>query len=339
MSHLYDYLSRYWVVVATAFHLSIYDTKLFVLLLAALIGTTTAVVLELTTNVTKMPIRFSGIGFGVAFCLATVALLVSPERARRGPEPAGHVGDGPVSPRDLERQSEQAFERVLRENPDFKRFLWPMPRASAIAFLPNDLFGTEKISLADVGKSLEAALGRHGFRYSYFYVPLGFALVTDIEQIADDGSTLEGEQRYSKFPAIASAGFSVAEYFNLLVRAPVGKYRGIVFVVAGLPGSTIEMHFARDDYASLSRLGNHALPAFYYGVPFSHDYEVEAYIYVFQGRGDSQAWALDQSALTGEAHLEKAKLLKELQSARRLPLCPALSAEVFTRDTRMLACR
>jgi hypothetical protein len=97
-------------------------------------------------------------------------------------------------------------------------------------------------------------------KFSYFYAPYGFAMLTGVEQIKADGSPLDAPRRWLAEPAI---DFSLANYMHLLLSAPVGRYRAIIFVVTTEEYSPSDIRLTREEIRTVSKGGGLHLPAIY----------------------------------------------------------------------------
>ncbi len=205
------------------------------------------------------------------------------------------------------------FDRILRENPSFKPLVWPPPDPSALASIPSAFFQHD-FTLADVASHLANALSTAGYsKLSYFYAPYGFAAVTGIEQINDDGSPVASAHRWFAEPAIE---FSLAAYLRLLLAAPVGRYRAIIFLVTTQSLGPSGIVVTRSELARLMSSGSFMLPNLYRTVSFrSPPYEVDALIYEFSGRAGSEPVLVNPSAITGSQHLVKARILAALDAS------------------------
>ena len=118
--------------------------------------------------------------------------------------------------------------RAIAPN-DIPAFPLPPPQPSATDEIPPTYFERSK-SLDDVNNILTKALDKCGYlRKSYFYVPDGFALVTQLEKINLDGSPKGDDERWVAETQVGS--FSLKDYFKRLLKANPGFYRCIVFVV------------------------------------------------------------------------------------------------------------
>jgi hypothetical protein len=214
-------------------------------------------------------------------------------------------------PEQQEQVIREAFDAMRRQNPEFKALVWPPPSPSAMASIHRRLF-TPNSTLADVAEQLTSALKRAGYdNLSYYYVPQGFAIVTGIEQIRDDGSPLDSDRRWFAEPAVE---FSLAEYIRLLLRAPVGRYRSIVFTITPevyLPSLIV---ISRNELAAaFCQGGSPRLPSLYGKVSFSLPYMVDALIYEFAGRAGSDPVLVKPSAISGNNHILRAHIWASLE--------------------------
>jgi len=110
-------------------------------------------------------------------------------------------------------------------------FPWPPPNPDCYlgTILANKL-NTKAARLEDIDERLCRALDALDYRHrSYFKTPGGFALVTQMEQFADDGSIKE-RYRWEDYPVQEDFdGFW--NYFKRLVLPNHGRFRVFVFVV------------------------------------------------------------------------------------------------------------
>lgn len=97
--------------------------------------------------------------------------------------------------------------------------------------LPRDFFGAA-LMMGEVDELISFALAHSGYvEKSYYALPYrGFAMVTRLEQIEDDGAPMAGGERWSLVPQTLQR-FSLSDYLDLLLRAKPGYYRLVVFIV------------------------------------------------------------------------------------------------------------
>jgi len=173
---------------------------------------------------------------------------------------------------------------------------------------------TGATSLRDVERRISEVLQENGyFESSYYAVPDGFALVTSIEQINDDGTPKEGLQRWSlKVPPLSE--FSLSAYLRALFRAPPGYYRVIVFIVTPHPIVQSEAKVTPKEAGDWLKKGADRLPGAIGALDFSREgYACTALVYEFSRRTESDEPAiLDPGNIPGRIHLVKAGLWEAL---------------------------
>jgi hypothetical protein len=116
---------------------------------------------------------------------------------------------------------------------------WPPPRPSGMVIIPSVLLASSlgpPTTLADLNQHLLKALDSAGYlSYSYFTVPSGFALVTQLEQIQEDGTPVPGDARFSEERPLVS--WTLIALGRALFIAREGHFRIIVFIVSPIPFS------------------------------------------------------------------------------------------------------
>jgi hypothetical protein len=192
------------------------------------------------------------------------------------------------------------------------QFPWPPPRASAMALVPRSFLTAPTGmggQLADVSGRLLAALDLCGYsEHSFYAVPDGFALVTQLEQINPDGTPKQAPARWAAdVPPLRS--FSMSDYLKALFTANPGYYRIIVFVVTSHPFSQAEAAVGREEAERWLASGLNQLPDTIGKLPFSEAVACTALIYEFEQReAGKEPVILIPSDLTGTDHLAKSRL-------------------------------
>jgi hypothetical protein len=199
---------------------------------------------------------------------------------------------------------------------DIPSFPWPPPQASATDIVPRTLVlgpNAQAALLGDVNNRLVAALEASGYvGKSYYAVPDGFALVTQLEQINADGTSRPVPDRWA-----ASVGtlhsFSLSEYLKALFTANVGHYRIIVIVLTPHPFSQSDAKVTREEALSWIPKGANQLPSSIAERAFTPDFACTALIYEFEElhAGDA-ATLVTPSNLSGRDHLMKSNVLSAL---------------------------
>lgn len=197
-------------------------------------------------------------------------------------------------------------------------FPWPPPTPSERLNLTRAQIlpaASAKVSLADVGHHIAAALEAAGyFEYSFYAAPRGFAVVARLERIDPDGTPAPEKLRF--LAPEAAEPFSLASYVSRLFFAPEGFYRQIVFVITTdvvRPSGRAPNAQAAE---ALLQAGADRLPAEFRRMPFTDDYQVSALIYEYQkGLGDRDVRTLTPGRLAARTNLERAGIYPRLVAA------------------------
>ncbi|TXT28866.1 MAG: hypothetical protein FD131_2809 [Rhodocyclaceae bacterium] len=127
---------------------------------------------------------------------SSAPLETSVEAAPPPPPPAATAEPPPAAKNGGTTHPETAA--IGRESPPIPQFDWPPPKASAEESIPDKWLRTGPATrLADVADKFEKALRlAHYEQRSYYAVPRGFALATQLEQIKADGTPMPGADRW-----------------------------------------------------------------------------------------------------------------------------------------------
>jgi len=273
---------------------------------------------------TRLPL-WSSIMMGVASVLIAVVAISLVVSVR-----------GPISERTtFPTTARELFDAYERQNPNLKRLPWPPPTASAQVKLPRNIFGgartlqqvSEAIesrnifggarTLQQVSEAIESELDKARYDgYAFYYVPYGFALVTRLEQIVDDGSPHPEHRWLVTDLSSRMYHFTLSEYLRVLFRAPEGRYRTIIFVVSAERFAPEGPALTKQRAITLTQMGEAALRGnLYSAVAFDESYEVIALIYEFHvlGRETEPALVIPGS-ISGVDHLTKAALWPQLRT-------------------------
>jgi hypothetical protein len=227
------------------------------------------------------------------------------------PEPAPDIGT--AKPKRIEPRPTTAIPPSA-----LPAFPWPPPRTTARYDVPRDLATARGrvATLGAVADHLEAALQSQGYtQLSYYGVPEGFALVTQVEQITEDGRPAPPPGRWeAALQPVSLANFSVENYLKALVMARRGYYRIIVFVATPQPfAEDVRRRLSRDEADNLFHGGLSKLPATLRSVAYGADCNLTALIYEFEQQVPGRpARTRDSSPVTGEMHLKQAMILAAL---------------------------
>jgi hypothetical protein len=186
-------------------------------------------------------------------------------------------------------------------------FTWPPPEYSASAVLNKSYFSQSK-TLFDVDDILTAALSELGYDdRSYFEIPNGFALVTRIEQINEDGTPFALPARWS-VTIKAYDSLNWGSYLKTLIFPPSGFFRIIVFAVTNKPFTSSHQKPTKAGAEGWLKVGFTELPASIGDKSFGPSYRCTALIYEFKKIEANEAEQITGS-LTGIEHLKKSGLI------------------------------
>ena len=198
---------------------------------------------------------------------------------------------------------------------EWPEFPWPPPKASASHNIPNNLLLAQAITytLGDIDEMLIEALLSAGYTdKSYYSVPDGFAIVTKLEQINQDGTPKPVPDRYSQ-EVRPLTKFNLRGYISALFSARRGLYRIIVFIVTSHPFSQEDITISRDQAEVWLSSGLNRLPSKIAEIIYTNDYMCTALIYEFEQITPQQEATLkDPSMLTVKQHLDKAGIWEKL---------------------------
>lgn len=196
-------------------------------------------------------------------------------------------------------------------------FPWPPPKASAWDVIPNELLSTDRPpTFDDVEQRLGRALSAAGYHQrSLFAVPNGFAIVTQLERIEDDGAPL----RARRWLAGAPSTFSLETYFRRLLHAEPGRYRLVVLIVSDAPFSATGAYMTASEASDLASRGVNVLPQPVAEELYSPRHRCTALIYEFRRAGTADSELIVPSPLPGRDHLVRAKIWAALERAQKKP--------------------
>lgn len=160
-------------------------------------------------------------------------------------------------------------------------FPWPPPSCNARFELPEHSFAGSK-TLGDVERKLRLALDAKGYaQRSYFSVPNGFALVTQLEQYnSENGSVRNDRTRWLDYPAKDNFA-GVMDYLKSLVMPQKGHFRLFVFVVTNQAFGGSAQRVSKEQATAWLSQGFNKLPRSLAEAPFAAGYDVTVLVYEF----------------------------------------------------------
>ena len=199
------------------------------------------------------------------------------------------------------------------ESSAFPSFPWPPPIPSARMNISLSMLNAGKLKvsrLGDVSNLLKAALTRANYyEYSYFSAMDGFALMTRIEKIEENGKAANPGRWVVNQNDNPRMGFF--DYIKSLFIAPVGYFRIIVFTI-GSENFRFQNKFKRDDAIALLENGSTDLPPYLRNKPWNSNMQITALIYQFEKKSNQkEADFLYPSTIGPDVHLINAGLIKK----------------------------
>src|SRR5262249_52335818 len=156
----------------------------------------------------------------------------------------------------------------------------------------------------DIAQRLEDALDNATYyQRSFFKIPGGFSLVTQLERINSDG-TPEAAQRWVL--SESNTIFSLELYIKRLLYADPGHYRFVVFAVTDMPFSLADTSagpITQPKGRELLAQGTNTLPPAVAVQHYSAKYRCTALIYEFKKSTSPQPELVLPSPLPGRDHL------------------------------------
>ena len=211
----------------------------------------------------------------------------------------------------------KAKKKMAAKKSSFKlpEFPWPPPPYSTRLKLERALLvaGQPTPSNGSVAARMEQALAANGYtEVSYYAVPDGFAMVTQIERIEPDAASA-AEQRWStQIDPVTLIPFNLDAYLKALLGKNGDSFRVIVFTFTPTPFTTGSTPVPPGEAMAWVEKGATALPAQLAAQPYDADTVCNALVYEF--RISSLGAALQRpSAFDGRQHLRAAGILKRLE--------------------------
>jgi hypothetical protein len=240
---------------------------------------------------------------------------VVPEPARL-PAPAAQA-QAPVKVKPFKAKKKIARKKMASKKPRFKlpEFPWPPPPYSTRLRLDRALLVAAQPtpSNGSVAARMEQALAANGYNeVSYYAVPDGFAMVTQIERIDPDAAPA-AEQRWStQVDALSLIPFSLEAYLEALFGKDGDTFRVIVFTFTPTPFTTGARPVPPGVAMAWVERGATALPAALAILPYGEDTVCTALVYEFTL---SRLGGMLQrpSSFDGQQHLRAAGILGALE--------------------------
>lgn len=194
-------------------------------------------------------------------------------------------------------------------------FPWPPPPYSTRLKLDRALLvpGQPNPTNGSVAARMEQALAANGYtQVSYYAVPDGFAMITQIERIDPDAASA-AEQRWStQIDPVALIPFNLGAYLRALLGKNGDSFRVIVFTFTPTPFTTSGRVVSPGEATAWVEKGATALPAALAAKPYDDATVCTALVYEF--RISSLGAELQHpSVFDGARHLRAAGILGTLE--------------------------
>lgn len=194
-------------------------------------------------------------------------------------------------------------------------FTWPPPPQYTSHVLPKNLYDPKVApTLGHIDNIICNALDARGYsQRSYFCVPNGFAMVTQLEQFNKTGTSKGEESRWVDYPVQENFdGFW--DYMKALVLPTVGYFRVFVFVVTDKTFSQpLGKNIPVKEAEGWIGRGGRWLPEVVGNIHTTNNYRVTVLVYEFEAtQAKKIAKQKHPCLLTGQKHLETSGLLNAI---------------------------
>lgn len=236
--------------------------------------------------------------------------------ARNGAMKNGHATNGAMMGGSVEKSRPRMAAKKSAVAPfQLPEFPWPPPPYSTRLKLPRELVvaGLAEPRNGTVARRMEQALVANGYtQLSYYAIPDGFAMVTQIERI-DAEAASAAEQRWSiRIDPVKLIPFSLGAYLDALLGKNGDSFRVIVFTFTPTPFVTAAAPVAPETAMAWVEKGATALPAALAAQPYDPAAVCHALVYEFR-ISSLGARLQNPSAFDGTRHLRAAGILPVLE--------------------------
>ena len=161
-------------------------------------------------------------------------------------------------------------------------FPFPPPSCYTRFEIPSTVFNNVKL-LGDVDNKLRSTLDNKGYNQrSYFYVPNGFALVTQLEQYNAKNATVRNDAtRWLDYPK-QEAFSGIMSYISSFIMPNKGYFRLFVFIVTNEPFGGSKQKVSKSEASAWLNQGFNKLPNVIKNAPYTEGYAVTVLVYEFE---------------------------------------------------------
>jgi hypothetical protein len=202
-------------------------------------------------------------------------------------------------------QENMAFEGATATEIHLPYFPWPPPQLFQRHTISEQLYPKAR-SLGDVNTRLRQTLQATGYaQRSYFQVPGGFAIVTQLEQFKSDGAPKTGANRWKDYP-VQENFEGVWDYLKSLVMSTPGNFRIFVFIVTDQPFGQSSRRVGKQEAVGWLSNGLNRLPPKIAEMPINPQHYLDVLVYEFEAPASTklcqQKWP---AVLNAQTHLQK----------------------------------
>ena len=161
-------------------------------------------------------------------------------------------------------------------------FPFPPPSCYSRFEIPATTFNNAKL-LGDVDNKLKTTLDTKGYNQrSYFYVPNGFALVTQLEQYnAKDATIRNDATRWLDYPKQESF-IGIMSYLSSFIMPNKGYFRLFIFIVTNEPFGGSKQKVTKSEASAWLNQGFNKLPNSIKNAAYTEGYAVTVLVYEFE---------------------------------------------------------
>jgi len=190
---------------------------------------------------------------------------------------------------------------------EYPRFPFPPPMATATQSISPNIFKNH-LTYGDVKETIVECLDESGYvssKRQYYAVPNGFALVTRLEKINEDGSPRAGAERWEAQVKSTFKEFSILDYLKALVIGEEANFRVLVFMLTDIPLTQSDEITEMTKAKSWLKKGMNALPDDLALLEFTPRHKVNLLLYEFTQHESGKPTLLQESRVGIEDHLVK----------------------------------
>lgn len=218
----------------------------------------------------------------------------------------------------LTKEQQQNFQRLSQDTTivafdimssgSIKQFPFPPPRGYTFTVLPDGTFANCS-TLGDANNILVNAIGPSPCGYSdrsYYEIPNGFVLVTKVEEINPDCTSISGRYRFSE------GQYESLSFWDFFAPRK-GYFRVFAFLITDQVFNASTTRVTASGALDWIRLGANILPDAIKNKPFKPGYNCTVIVYEFKSEeANTHLLPLSSPQFTAQYHLEKSNIAQKL---------------------------